>query len=159
MNTAYFDNIVTRANNLTAHINKYTQEANTVIEAASNCTTLAILAASTVEQLLLTTDQAAEITTQADTATTEIQNGITAGIALLAPLIVAPTNLTTVITWAAAVTETYLGPYNKYIANAAIVATEITRIAAALEALTAAIATATTTLDNAIANRKNLIGC
>jgi hypothetical protein len=71
---------------------------------------------------------------QATTAVSTLQTAITTQLALLAPLIVAPTNLAELVTWASAMVETYVGPNATLLAQQTIIAAQLSDIAAAAAA-------------------------
>jgi len=76
---------------------------------------------------------------QATTAIAALQAALAEQLTALALLVVAPTNLAELITWSAAVINTYLGPQAAIIAQQTIVATQLADIIAAASARSSAL--------------------
>lgn len=159
MNLAYFNNIVIRIDNLTARLNVLTGQLTLDITETNSCSGLAALSVQVVEELGVTSAQLANIANQANTATTDISNEIDAALVILGALQVAPTNLAELLTWATALTQTYIGPYETYLANQIVVAAQITRIADAVASCATSIANAENSLSSAITQKQQKIGC
>ena len=96
-----------------------TQYFSSIIDQVNACTTCA---------------QLAQVSSQASTQIGQLQADITAQLALLGPLIIAPTDLPSVLTWINSMINTYLGPQATLIAQQGILATQLSNILAAVSA-------------------------
>lgn len=65
----------------------------------------------------------------------EWQNSNTNQLALLAPLLIAPTDLPSLLIWVNSVINTYVGPQTKLLADEAILAAQLVRVLAAVSSV------------------------
>lgn len=159
MNLAWFDAKVAEIAAYETQLAGLQARLTSAIAATTTCTGMVEVAARATVDL---TSQSTRLTGIAADTTAEIdliQANITAAQARLAPLLVAPTNLATMLTWATAVIETFAGPNAALIAQQAEVAAQVVRIANAVTGASAAVTATTTTITNEIATRRAQIGC
>jgi hypothetical protein len=90
---------------------------NSIIKQVESCTTCAELA---------------RVSSHASTEISSLQGDITTQLALLAPLIIVPTDLASAITWIKSAINTYVGPQATLIEQQAILVTQLSNILAAV---------------------------
>jgi hypothetical protein len=158
MNIAYFNSVVNQINGLTTHLSSIDKELTSAIQVSSSCEALAALVIKVSEELGATTAQLSSISEKITSDTTAMNAEITKNLAILAPLMVSPTDLPSMITWATSVIKIFSGPYDSYIAQEAVLVTQIARISAVVVSLTAAITSTLSTLNSDIAEKQHNLG-
>jgi hypothetical protein len=175
MNTAYFQSTITELNKAATYINKYTAYVNkqiTSIESQplpngtlaipgvlSPCGQLALLAVQVTEKFAKISSKTTQNTNKATADIAKMQSNILTEMQILESLMIVPTDLPSVLTWIQKVINAYAGPYAAYTGQQLQIAEQEALLVAAVTRLTTAIANATLTLTEAVANAQSKLGC
>ena len=160
MNTQYFTEVINELNRVAPYLTEYQAYVNRTLQTENlSCAQLAELAASTAAKLTQSNVQIAAVSSKAVSDISAMQSAITASLAALAPLLVAPTDLPSLLTWATAVVATFAGPQASLIAQEAVIAAQLTQITNAVTGTTSAVATLASSLTSAIQAARAKKGC
>jgi hypothetical protein len=158
MNTAYLDTTIRELNTVSTYTNQVVTTALVEINAATTANAVNFVVTQILDELNDIFPQLAGISEKATNDVSAMQSAIAANLALLAPLMVAPTNLPSLITWAQAVINTYLGPQTKYLADAAELAAKLATIAGLIASETAAVTSGIANITSAVEARIAALG-
>lgn len=160
MNTQYFSEIIAELNRISPYLAQYQAYVNKVLLAENlSCVQLTELSAQTAEKLLQSSEQISAISAKAASEISSMQSNISTALTVLAPLLISPTNLAELLTWAGSVIATYAGPQASLIAQEAILVTQLSLITTAVTDTTNSVASLASSLTTAIQDAKNLKGC
>lgn len=159
-NTAYFQSEITNLNSISADLTTYSTYVTRVTGAGGmSCVQLAELLAVAAIKIEKATSQTNTIGSNVSTKSTAMLSKIESTIAKIAPLLTAPTDLPSVITWITAAIEMYAGPTATLTAQETIVAAEASEVAVAVTNCLGAITSLATTINNAVAAQQGSQGC
>jgi hypothetical protein len=160
MNTEYFQSTIVQLNSIAVFLNQYKVYMESSLATQNlSCAELAAISEQAAAKILVATNQSTHLVTKANADISALQSSITAQIALLAPLLVAPTDLSSVITFCTAIGNLYIGPNAAYITQQATLTTQLAAIAAASASVASSIATISTAINTAVSNSQSSLGC
>lgn len=160
MNTQYFTEIINQLNRIAPYLTQYQAYVSKVLATENyTCAQLAELGAETAAKLTQSTTDLSAIAATATADASAMQANITTALAALAPLVIAPTNLAELLTWASAMVSTFLGPQTALIAQEAIITAQLVQVTNAVTSSSNAIQTIADELVTAITAAQTKKGC
>ena len=151
MNTAYFDSTVSELNTIANYASNVASYATQAVAMATSAQAVNIVLNDAINELNNLFPQLTEKLDKATSDCSAMHGAISANLALLAPLMVSPTDLPSLITWAQAVINTYVGPQTNYLLQEAVIAEKLATIVADVGSITSSV-TSTISAINAAAN-------
>jgi len=160
MNTQYFTEFINALNKLSPYLTKYqAYVSKTLADESMSCEQLAVLAAQAALKLAESSAWVAALSAKATSECATMQSNITTALAKLAPLLLAPTDLPSVITWINSMIETFAGPNAALLAQEITIAEQLVQIADAVASTTIAVDTLATSIITAIQQAQIKQGC
>lgn len=160
MNTQYFTEIINQLNRIAPYLTQYQAYVSMVLATENySCAQLAELSAETLAKLTQSTAELAAISATTTAEAGAMQANITTALAALAPLVVVPTDLAGLLTWASAVVNTFLGPQASLIAQEAIIAAQLVLVTNAVTSAGSAVESLSNDLSAALLAARSKKGC
>jgi len=160
MNTQYYTNVASELTAIADDLNRFTLYVQAATSVGNmSCPQLTSLSNTAGEKLSTASSQSSTLGSKVLSDISTLETNIGLAQAALAPLLVAPTDLPSVITWITAVINQYAGPNAAYTAQLGELAIQAGLMASAVADCTAVIASSTSSINNALAAAKAKKGC
>jgi len=159
MDTGTYDATIREVTEISDGLSDYLPYVNRLIGNARSCDELVTIVAHINVRLGESHTRLNQINTKVIADVSAHQTSIAAQIAVLAPLMVSPTNLAELLTWAAAVTQVFIGPHDILVAQNVALDVQLARVTDAIAPALASMASAVVSLNSTVSSQQQLLGC